>query len=323
MTLPKIVFLDAASFGDISLARFSQIGDCTIYQVTQPGETIGRLAGQSIVVTNKRGIDQAALAAPESRNLSLIAVAATGTDIIDHTAARKRGVRVCNVPGYAAQAVAQFTMVLILELASHASRYASDVKAGMWQRSPIFSMLTYPIVELSGKTLAIIGYGHIGREVARMARAFGMEVLIAARPESAEPHAPNRVPLEQLLPRADVVSLHCALTPETKNLINDERLRLMKPSAFLINTARGALIDEPALIQTLREQRLAAAALDVISEEPPAADHPIIVAAGELDNLLVTPHTAWSAREARERLLDEVAENIVAFLAGRDRNWVA
>jgi glycerate dehydrogenase len=322
MSLPKIVFLDAATFGDVSLARFNEIGDCKIYQVTKPSETIGRLAGQDVVVTNKRAIDEAALAAPESQKLSLIAVAATGTDIIDHAAARKRGTKVCNVPGYAAQSVAQFTMALILELATHAGRYAADVKAGMWQKSPVFSLMTYPTIELSGRTLAIVGYGSICRAVARMARGFGMEVLIAARPGSAEPVVSHRIPLEQLLPQADIVSLHCALTPETKNLINDERLRLMKPAAFLINTARGALIDETALIQALREQRLAAAALDVISEEPPAPDHPIIVAASALDNLLVTPHTAWSARQARERLLSEVAENISAFLAGRDRNLV-
>ncbi len=323
MTMPKIVFLDAATFGDVSLERFSEIGDCKIYQVTKPSETIGRLAGQEIVVTNKRAIDQAAVAAPESQNLSLIAVAATGTDIIDQAAARKRGVKVCNVPGYAAQSVAQFTMALIIELATHAGRYAGDVKAGMWQKSPVFSLLTYPSIELTGRTLAIIGYGNIGREVARMAGGFGMEVLVAARPGATEPPASDRVPLGQLLPRADIVSLHCALTPQTKNLINEERLRLMKPSAFLINTARGALIDEAALIQALSERRLAAAALDVISEEPPAADHPIIVAASALDNLVVTPHTAWSARQARERLLNEVAENISAFLAGRDRNLVA
>jgi glycerate dehydrogenase len=322
MTLPKIVFLDAATFGDVSLERFSELGDCKIYQVTKPNETIGRLAGQDIVVTNKAAIGAAALAAPESQKLSLIAVAATGTDIIDHAAARRRGIRVCNVPGYAAQSVAQFTMALILELATYAGRYAGDVKAGMWQKSPVFSLLTYPSTELSGRTLAIIGYGNIGREVDRMARAFGMEVLVAARPGAAESPASNRVPLEQLLAQADIVSLHCALTPQTKNLINEERLKLIKPSAFLVNTARGGLIDEAALIQALSKRRLAAAALDVISEEPPAADHPIIVAARALDNLLVTPHTAWSAREARKRLLSEVAENISAFLADRDRNSV-
>ena len=322
MNLPKIVFLDAATFGDMSLQRFSEIGDCKIYQVTKAGETIERLAGHNIVVTNKRAIDQAALAAPGSQNLSLIAVAATGTDIIDHAAAQKRGVKVCNVPGYAAHSVAQFTMALILELATHAGRYIGDVKAGMWQKSPVFSLLTYPGIELSGKTLGIIGYGDIGREVARMARGFGMEIAVAARPGAAESVASGRVPLQQLLSQGDIVSLHCALTPQTRNLINEQTLQLMKPSAFLINTARGALIDEAALIQALREQRLAAAALDVISQEPPAADHPIIVAAKSLDNLLVTPHTAWSARQARERLLWEVAENISAFLAGKDRNLV-
>ena len=322
MTLPKIVFLDAATFGDVSLERFRELGDCKIYQVTKPNETIGRLAGENIVVTNKRGIDAAALAAPESQDLSFIAVAATGADIIDHAAAQKRGVKVCNVPGYAAHSVAQFTMALILELATHAGRYAADVKVGMWQKSPVFSLLTYPSIELNGRTVAIIGCGNIGREVARIARGFGMEVLLAARPGAAESPGPNRIPLEQILPRADIVSLHCALTPQTKNLINKERLRLMKPSAFLINTARGGLIDEAALIEALRERRLAAAALDVITEEPPAADHPIIVAARALDNLLVTPHTAWSARQARERLISEVAENISAFLAGKDRNLV-
>ncbi len=322
MTLPKIVFLDAATFGDVSLEPFSEIGDCKIYPVTKPNETIGRLAGQEIVVTNKAAIDAAALAAPESHKLSLIAVAATGTDIINRTAARRRGIKVCNVPGYAAQSVAQFTMALILELATHAGRYAGDVKAGLWQKSPVFSLLTYPSSELSGRTLAIIGYGNIGREVARMARAFGMEVLVAARPGAAQQPEPDRVPLEQLLPQADIVSLHCALTPQTRNLINEGTLKLMNPSAFLINTARGGLIDEAALIQGLRERRITAAALDVISEEPPSPDHPIIAAARTLDNLLVTPHTAWSARQARKRLLSEVAENISTFLAGTDRNLV-
>lgn len=323
MNTPKIVFLDAATFGNISLQRFSEIGECKIYQATAPGETIARLAGQNIVVTNKVVIDQAALAAPESQDLALIAVAATGTDIIDRAAAGQRGVRVCNVPGYAAQSVAQFTMALILELATHAGRYAADVKAGMWQKSPVFSLLTYPAVELSGRKLGIIGCGNIGGAVAQMGRAFGMEVLLAARPGAGQPVAEGRIPLEQLFRQADIVSLHCPLTPQTKNLINEKSLKLMKPSAFLINTARGALVDEAALIGSLREKRLAAAALDVISQEPPAADHPIILAASELDNLLVTPHTAWSARQSRERLLCEVAENISAFLAGKDRNRVA
>jgi glycerate dehydrogenase len=322
MISPKIVFLDAATFGDVSLQRFNEIGDCKIYHATRSEETIARLADQTIVITNKVVIDQAALTAPESQNIALIAVAATGTDIVDRAGAARRGVKVCNVPGYAAQSVAQFTMTLILELATHAGRYIADVKAGMWQKSPVFSLSTHPAVELSGRKLGIIGYGNIGRLVAQMSSGFGMEVMVAERPGASEPVGEGRIPLEQVFRQADIVSLHCPLTPQTKNLINQQSLRLMKPTAFLINTARGALIDEPALIQSLREKRLAAAALDVISQEPPAGDHPILRAASELDNLLVTPHTAWSARQARERLLWEVSENISAFLAGKDRNRV-
>jgi glycerate dehydrogenase len=217
--------------------------------------------------------------------------------------------------------VAQFTLALILELATRAARHGTAVRSDAWQKSPIFSLLTFPSIELKGKKLGIIGYGNIGRAVAEMARGFGLEVLIAARPGSKEPR-PGRVPIRELFRQADVITLHCPLTPQTKSLINAETLSLMKPTAILINTARGALIDEIALIQSLREGRLAAAALDVISREPPEADHPIIQAAKELDNLLVTPHTAWSAREARERLLREVTDNIRSFFEGKPRNIV-
>jgi glycerate dehydrogenase len=320
---PRIVFLDAATYGDVSLQQFADLWECTIHRVTRPHETIQRLAGQNVAVTNKVVIDRAVLNSLEAKDLKLIAVAATGTDIIDREEAAKRGARICNVPGYATQSVAQFTMALILELATRAARYGDAVKAGEWQKSPVFSLLTYPTVELSGKKLGIIGYGNIGRSVAEMARGFGMEIMVAARPGVDEPTPKDRVPLKQLLREADVISLHCPLMPETKNLINHQSLSLMKPTAFLINTARGALVDEEALIQCLHEKRIAAAALDVISKEPPPADHPIIVAAKELDNLIVTPHTAWSAREARERLLNEVEENIRSFLNGRSRNLVA
>lgn len=320
---PRIVFLDAATYGDVSLQRFADLWECTIHQVTRPHETIQRLAGHSVTVTNKVVLDRAALSSPEAKDLKLIAVAATGTDIIDREEAAKRGVRVCNVPGYATQSVAQFTMALILELATRAARYGDAVKAGEWQKSPVFSLLTYPTVELSGKKLGIVGYGNIGRSVAGMARGFGMEIIVAARPGVDGPTPKDRVPLKQLLREADVISLHCPLTPETRNLINRQSLSLMKPTAFLINTARGALVDEEALIEALREKKIAAAALDAISKEPPSADHPIICAAKELDNLIVTPHTAWSAREARQRLLNEAEENIRSYLNGRSRNLVA
>jgi glycerate dehydrogenase len=318
----RVVFLDAATYGDVSLKRFMDSWGCTVHQVTIPSETIRRLAGHSVVVTNKVVIDRPVLSSPEAKDLKLIAVAATGTDIIEREEAARRGVKVCNVPGYAAQSVAQFTMALILELATRVGKYGAAVKAGEWAKSPVFSLLTYPTVELNGKKLGIVGYGNIGRTVAKMARAFGMEVLIAARPRSAQSVPGDRISLEKLFRRADIVSLHCPLTPENRNLINAQTLSLMKPTAFLINTARGALVDDTALIEALRKKRIAAAALDVISKEPPLADHPIIVAAKELDNLIVTPHTAWSAREARERLLREVEENILAFLRGEPRNLV-
>jgi len=318
----SVVFLDAATYGDMPLTAFTETWDCTVHPVTKPAQTAERLAGHAIAVTNKVVIDEAVLNSAAARELKLIAVAATGTDIIDKPAAAKRGVKVCNVPGYASQSVAQFAMALILELASRASSYAAAVKAGEWQKSPVFTLLTFPNMELAGKRLGIIGFGNIGKTVAQMAHGFGMEILIGARP--IEPTAAaDRVPLAELFAQADFISLHCPMTSETKNLINHQSLALMKPSAFLINTARGALIDESALIEALRTKRIAGAALDVISQEPPSAGHPIVVAAKELDNLIVTPHTAWSAREARQRLLVEVKTNIEAFLRGEPRNFVA
>ena len=322
MNREKIVVLDAATYGDISLQPFTRHWDCTIHEVTRPAETCQRLSGQGVAVTNKVVLDRAVLGSAEAKELKLIAVAATGTDIVDHEAAKQFGVTICNVPGYATQSVAQFSLALILALATGASRYGAAVRSGLWQKSPVFTLLNFPAIELRGKKLGIIGYGNIGRAVADMARGFGLEVLIAARPGSAEPIPHERLPLHELLRQADVVTLHCPLTPETKNLINADTLSLMKPTAFLVNTARGGLVDEPALIDALRQRRLAAAALDVISQEPPPDNHPMVQAARDLDNLLVTPHTAWSAREARQRLLDEVAENISAFFAGKARNVI-
>lgn len=320
---PRIVFLDAATYGDVSLQCFTDTWECAIHQVTSPDQTIERIAGHAVIVTNKVVIDKTVINSPQAREVKLIAVAATGTDIIDRDEVKKFGVKVCNVPGYATQSVAQFTMALILELATHVRQYTQAVRSDAWQRSPVFTLLDYPTMELKGKKLGIIGYGNIGRAVSEMARGLGLEALISARPGAPEPTPSDRTPIDQLLRHADIVTLHCPLTPQTKNLINEQTLSLMKPTALLINTARGALIDENALIQALREKRLAAAALDVISREPPPADHPIILAAKELDNLLVTPHMAWSARESRERLLVEVAANIAAFFEGKDRNLVA
>jgi glycerate dehydrogenase len=323
MDKPKVVFLDAATYGSISLTRFLERWNCTVHQVTQPWETADRLKGHAIAISNKVAIDQTVFASIGARELKLIAVAATGTDIIDREAAVKYGVQVCNVPGYATQSVAQFTMALMLALATGVHRYARAVRNGDWQKSPVFALLDYPGVELRGKTLGIVGYGNIGQTVGQMARAFGMNVLVAARPGAGGPLPPGRMPIEKLLPQADVISLHCPLTPQTARLINRSSLALMKATAFLINTARGALVDEEALIQALRDRRLAAAAVDVISREPPTPNDRMVVAAAELGNLIVTPHTAWSALETRERLLWEVEQNVSAFLDGRERNRVA
>lgn len=319
----RIVFLDAATFGDALLERFTANWDCTVHLLTAPAETAQRLQGYEVVILNKVVVDKSVLRSPPAETLKLIAVAATGTDNVDLEAALARGIKVCNVPGYAAQSVAQFTMALILELATRAGRYGEMVRAGAWQKSPIYTMFDYPTLELAGKKLAIVGYGNIGRKVAEMARGFGMEALIAARPGSEGPIPQDRLPLNELLKLADFVSLHCPLTPQTKNLIDSRALALMKPSALLINTARGGLVDSEALIQALRERCLAGAAVDVLTQEPPPPDQPLIKAAKELDNLLVTPHCAWTSREARERLMDEVAENILAFTRGQDRNRIA
>lgn len=319
---PRIVFLDAATYGDVSLQSFTTRWDCTIHDVSRPTDVRIRLAGHSVAIINKVALNREVLGSAEARDLKLIAVAATGTDNVDRAAAKERNILICNVPGYATQSVAQFTFTLILELATHAGRYGELVRRDAWQRSPIFTLHDYPSVELEGKSLGVIGYGNIGRAVAKMGQNFGLQVLICARPGSTAPTPPDRISLDDLLRRADFITLHCPLTPFTKNLIDRRNLALMKPTAFLINTSRGGLVDEAALIEALRFRRLAGAALDVISEEPPRPDHPILRAAKEMDRLLVTPHCAWSAREARLRLLNEVAENIAAYFRGESRNLV-
>ena len=319
----SIVFLDASTFGDVSLKRFSESWNCAVHRVTAPAEAAERVCGRDVIVLNKVVIDEALLDSAAAKDLKMIAIAATGTDNVDLEAARARGIRVCNVPGYAAQSVAQFTMALILELATRVGGYGGLVRAGAWEKSPIYTLLEFPSFELAGKSLGLVGYGNIGRRVAEMARGFGLATLIAARPGSEGPAPQDRLHLDEVLKRSDIVSLHCPLTPRTKNLIDSRALALMKPSALLINTARGGLVDAEALIQALRGKRLAGAALDVLTQEPPPPDHPLIKAAKQLGNLLVTPHCAWSAREARQRLMDEVMENILAFTKGQDRNRVA
>ncbi len=318
----RLVFLDAATFGDVSFQSFMTQWDCALHETSTPAEVLDRLKGSQAVVINKIVLDRSVLASPKAKGLQLIVVAATGTDNVDLKAAGERGITVCNVPGYATNSVVQFTMALILELASHPGRYAQLVRSGEWQKSRIFTRLDFPSMELTGKKLGIVGYGSIGKAVAQIARGFGMEVLVSARPGTSGPVPSGRLPFADLLATADFVTLHCPLTPQTKSLIDGRALALMKPTAFLINTARGGLVNEEALVEALKNNRLGGAAVDVLTEEPPSENHPLIQAARDLDSLLVTPHCAWTAMEARQRLLNEVGENIKAFQRGDKRNGV-
>lgn len=316
-----MAFLDAATFGVISLTRFEEAADCAVHELTEADELPERLADRQCAVINKFVLDRPRLEHPSAARLELIAVGATGTDNVDIACARERGIAVCNVPGYATTAVAQYTLALILELATQAARYAQGTRMGHWQESTIFTRHDYPSFELQGRVLGVVGYGNIGRKVAEMARVFGLEAIVAGR-VGEESRQPDRLPLEEVLRQADFVSLHCPLTPLTQGFINPRTLSLMKPTAYLVNTARGGLVEEAALIEALEQGTIAGAALDVISQEPPDVGHPMMEAAARLDNLLITPHCAWAARETRQRLMDEVFENIEAFRRGERRNRV-
>lgn len=320
MSAFRVVFLDAATFGPTPLERFLAAWDCSVHEFTAETEAAARLEHQQCAVVNKLELDRALLEHPAADALELIAVAATGTNNVDIDCARSRGIAVCNVPSYATYAVAQCTMAFIFEVATRVGLYARGVRAGRWQESRIFTRHDYPTFELNGKVLGVVGYGSIGRKVAEMGAAIGMEVLVSARVGHTGQVEEGRLPLDEVLRRCDFLTLHCPLTPRTRGFVNRRTLGLMKPSAFLINTARGDLVDEPALIEALSAKQLAGAALDVISQEPPAADHPVIEAASRLDNLWVTPHCAWATQEARHQLLDEVLSNIAAFLRGERRN---
>lgn len=309
----KAVFLDADSLkpADLDMGSLRSLPlTLVLHDRTLPAETAGRLADAEIAITNKVAIDAAVMAA--APRLRLIAVAATGTNNVDLAEARARGIEVRNVQAYGTSAVAQHTFALLLTLCNRLADYSRDARNGRWSASPQFCLMDYPVTDLHGKTLGLVGYGELGRAVGRLGEAFGMKLLIA---EGRQGAAAGRVSLASLLAGADVVSLHCLLTADTEKMINAERLALMKRGALLINTARGGLIDEVALADALREGRLGGAGLDVLSVEPPPSDHPLL--APDIPNLLLTPHCAWVSPGARQRLLDLTAENVRAFLAGR------
>lgn len=316
----KIVILDGFTTnpGDLRWDALAALGDLTVYERTAKGEIGGRIAGAEVVFTNKTPLDEQILSDADA--LRFIGVLATGYNIVDLTAARRKGIPVANIPTYATGAVAQFTIALMLELCFHVGAHDQAVHRGDWQRCPDFSFTVAPIWELGGKTLGLIGYGRIGQAVARIARAMDMQVLYYDGPiQNAPAHAESAaVSFNRLLESSDIVSLHCPLTPENTGIIGREALAQMKQGALLINTARGPLIDEVALRDALVSGHLGGAALDVVSAEPIDPDNPLLNA----PRCLLTPHIAWSAKEARARLTEIAAENLKAFLDGTPQNIV-
>lgn len=317
--MTRIVFLDRETLdaGDIDFSALEMLGSVTYHGVSRPAEVPSRVANTEVILTNKTVIDAAVMeAAP---GLRLIQVVATGINNVDMEAARSRGIAVCNVSGYSTPSVAQHTFALLLNLVTNAHRYAAEPRR--WAESPIFTRLDYPIGELAGRTLGIAGLGDIGRAVARIGGAFGMRIVGLSRQGMiGDQTGFDRIPRDRFFAESDVISLHCPLTDETRRLIRKETLEMMKPTAFLVNTGRGPLVDEADLIEALRSGQIAGAGLDVLSIEPPAPDHPLLDPT--IPNLVVTPHTAWASRESRRRLLTGVVANLRAFLAGDRLNRV-
>jgi glycerate dehydrogenase len=316
-----IAFLDRDSLdrGDLDFSKLDRSAGKLLYYPNTPEEQLQeRLVEANIVISNKVRLDATALAA--ASKLRLICVAATGTDNIDLEAASERGIRVCNCRGYSTPSVVQHVFAMILALKTKLCDYRKLVSEGHWKRAKQFCLLDFPIRELAGQSLGIVGYGELGRSVARTAEAFGMKTLIAQRPGTLEAED-GRIPLAALLPQVDVLSLHCPLTPQTRSLIGSWELALMRRDALLINTARGGIVDEAALAEALRRGALGGAGVDVLSEEPPVNDNPLL--AEDIPNLILTPHCAWGSRESRQRLVEQLAENIQNFFSGKPIRVVA
>jgi glycerate dehydrogenase len=316
---PVIVVLDGHTLspGDDGWQDLRQLGEVRVYDRTPVEAVVSRARDAAILVTNKTPLPAEVLA--ELGRLRFVAVLATGTDVVDVAAASRLAIPVSNVPEYGTEAVAQHTFALILELASRVGLHDAAVHAGEWSRAPDFCFWKVVPMELAGMTLGIVGFGRIGRRVAEIAGAFRMRVIAAARDTHRGAAADvERRPLDELFAEADVVSLHCPLTPATRALAGRERLARMKPTAWLVNTARGALVDEAALAEALTAGRLAGAAVDVVSAEPIRPDNPLLGA----PNVVMTPHVAWATTAARRRLMAETVANVAAFLAGEPRNLV-
>jgi len=316
----KIVVLDGYCInpGDLSWDALKEFGSLTVFERTDVNQAALRATGATMLLTSKTPLPADVLA--QLSTLRYISVIGTGYNNVDVEVARRQGITVTNVPTYGTASVAQFVFALLLELSNNVKLHALAVQAGEWARSPDWSFSKVPLTELSGKVMGIVGFGRIGRQTARIADAFEMRVIANDVQQFDSPAYSGfrRVSFEELLRESDVVSLHSPLSPETRGMINARSLGLMKPTAFLINTSRGPLVMEQDLADALNAGRIAGAAVDVLSEEPPAENNPLIGAR----NCLVTPHIAWATREARKRLLDGAIQNLAAFLRGSPRNVV-
>jgi glycerate dehydrogenase len=314
----KIVVLDGFTLnpGDLAWDSLKSLGECQNNDRTPPEDVVKRAAGAEIVLTNKVVLNAEHFRALPT--LKYIGILATGTNVVDFKAARAAGITVTNIPAYGTRSVAQTTMALLLELTQRVGHHSQAVHEGRWTAGPDWSFWDYPLVELDGLTMGIVGAGRIGLAAGELGHAFGMKVVAYNPKPKPAPSFIRLVELDQLFRDSDVVSLHCPLTPENRALVNAERLARMKPSAFLLNTSRGGLVDETALAAALNSSRLAGAATDVLSQEPPCSDNPLLQAR----NCIITPHLAWGTRAARSRLMKVAVENIRAFLAGRPQNVV-
>ncbi len=316
MLMENIVFLDRSTLeADVRRPAFPH--GWAEYPATAPGEIVERLQDATIAITNKVPLRAESLA--RLPRLRLVAAAATGVNNIDVERCREQGIAVCNIRDYAVHAVPEHVFMMILALRRNVLAYRRDLRAGDWQRSEQFCLFTHPVHDIHGSTLGIIGHGVLGRAVARLAEAFGMKVLVAER-KGAESARPGFTPFERVLGEADVLSLHVPLTDRTRGLISAPDLALMKPSAVLINTARGGIVDEAALLAALKEGRIAGAGLDVLETEPPSQGSPLLD--HDLPNLIVTPHVAWASRQAMQILADQLIDNIEAFVRGEPRHLV-
>lgn len=308
------VFLDQASLDQHDLdfnalqAVFNQV---TFYDSTSAEQLLARVHQLEVIITNKVVISAALMV--QCPHLKLILISATGSNNVDLQAAKQQGIVVCNCQGYGTAAVAQHSLMLMLNLATSFVRYQQAIQEGKWQQSSQFCLLDYPIVELSGKTLGIVGYGELGQAVAHLARAFGMKVLVAQLPQ--RPIQEGRIAFSDVLSQVDFLSLHCPLTEETRHLIDESAFKQMKKTAFLINCARGGIVNEQALLNALQNGEIAGAATDVLSVEPPKAGNILLDA--HLPNLLITPHSAWGSVDARQRIVQQMVENTQAFLQGQ------